>query len=125
MLLRAIWRHRRGPGRGFPTGGGGSARRQRQRRRCGMMAAVVPPHELESTAMPTSRRVAVVVGSLRKDSFTRRLAKVLTAIAPAPLALEIVEIRELPLYNQDDDAAPPAPSVQFSERIGAPTPCCS
>ena len=69
--------------------------------------------------MPTSRRVAVVVGSLRKESFNRKLAKALTAIAPAPLALEIVEIGPLPLYNQDDDAAPPPASVQFKQRIAA------
>ena len=69
--------------------------------------------------MPTSRRVAVVVGSLRKESFNRKLAKVLIAIAPAPLALEIVEIGQLPLYNQDDDAAPPAASAQFKQRIAA------
>ena len=40
-------------------------------------------------------------------------------MAPASLALEIVEIGELPLYNQDDDANPPAPSVAFKEKIAA------
>ena len=58
--------------------------------------------------MANPRRVAVVVGSLRKGSFNRRLAQAIVAGAPAGLALEIVEIRELPLYNQDDDADPPA-----------------
>jgi chromate reductase len=67
--------------------------------------------------MPTSHRVAVIVGSLRKDSLNRKMAKALGAIAPASLSLEIVEIGELPLYNQDDDAAPPAPSVAFKEKI--------
>jgi len=67
--------------------------------------------------MPTSHRVAVIVGSLRKDSLNRKMAKALAAIAPASLSLEIVEIGELPLYNQDDDAAPPAPSVAFKEKI--------
>lgn len=67
--------------------------------------------------MSTTRDVAVFVGSLRKDSFTRKLANALIAMAPAPLKLEIVEIRQLPLYNQDDDANPPAASVAFKERV--------
>ena len=69
--------------------------------------------------MASPRRVAVVVGSLRKDSFNRKMAKALAAIAPPSLSLEIVEIGRLPLYNQDDDAAPPAASVEFKEKIGA------
>jgi len=68
--------------------------------------------------MATSRRVAVLVGSLRRDSFSRKLAKAMVAAAPAPLSLEIVEIGELPLYDQDDDAHPPAPSVAFKQKIG-------
>jgi hypothetical protein len=50
------------------------------------------------------RRVAVVVGSLRKGSFNRRLAQAIVASPPAQLALEIVEIRDLPLCNVFDDA---------------------
>jgi chromate reductase len=67
--------------------------------------------------MPAPRRVAVVVGSLRKDSLNRKMAKTLAAIAPPSLSLEIVEIGQLPHYNQDDDAAPPAASVAFKEKI--------
>ncbi|MDQ6627995.1 MAG: NAD(P)H-dependent oxidoreductase [Pseudomonadota bacterium] len=66
--------------------------------------------------MPT-RHVAVIVGSLRKDSFNRKLALALKAIAPASLVLEIAEIGQLPLYNQDDDANPPAPSAAFKTKI--------
>ena len=66
--------------------------------------------------MPT-RHVAVLVGSLRKDSLSRKLATALSHIAPASLVLEIAEIGQLPLYNQDDDAAPPAASAAFKERI--------
>ena len=69
--------------------------------------------------MPTPRRIAVLVGSLRKDSFNRKLAKALAAMAPTPLSLEIVEIGALPLYNQDDEAAPPAASAEFKQRIAA------
>ena len=69
--------------------------------------------------MANPRRVAVVVGSLRKGSFNRKLAQAIVAGAPAGLALEIVEIRELPLYNQDDDVDPPAASKAFRQRIAA------
>ena len=67
--------------------------------------------------MSSTRDVAVLVGSLRKESFNRKMANALIAMAPAPLKLEIVEIRQLPLYNQDDDASPPAPSVAFKARV--------
>ena len=69
--------------------------------------------------MADPRTVAVLVGSLRKESFNRKLANALCAIAPAPLSLEIVEIGQLPLYNQDDDAAPPPVSVAFKQQIAA------
>jgi chromate reductase len=64
-----------------------------------------------------ARNVAVLVGSLRKESFNRKMANALCAMAPTSLALEIVEIRDLPLYNQDDDANPPAASAAFKARI--------
>ena len=51
-------------------------------------------------------RVAVVVGSLRKDSFNRALAKAITKLAPADFTFQFVEIGDLPLYNQDDDGNP-------------------
>jgi len=69
--------------------------------------------------MANPRRIAVVIGSLRKDSLNRKMAKALAAIAPASLSLEIVEIGQLPLYNQDDDANPPAASVAFKEKIAS------
>jgi chromate reductase, NAD(P)H dehydrogenase (quinone) len=50
--------------------------------------------------------IAVVVGSLRRDSFNRKLANALVALAPPELSLKQVRIDDLPLYNQDDDAAP-------------------
>ena len=61
--------------------------------------------------------IAVLVGSLRKDSFNRKMAHALIGMAPPSLALEIVEIRNLPLYNQDDDANPAAASAAFKARI--------
>jgi chromate reductase len=48
-------------------------------------------------------QIAVVVGSLRKDSFNRKLAKALTRLGPSDFSFKPVEIGDLPLYNQDDD----------------------
>ncbi|UVW27548.1 NADPH-dependent FMN reductase [Massilia sp. H6] len=65
-----------------------------------------------------TRNIAVIVGSLRKESFTRKVAQSMIELAPASLHLEIVEIRDLPLYNQDDETAhPPAAFTAFRERI--------
>jgi chromate reductase, NAD(P)H dehydrogenase (quinone) len=50
--------------------------------------------------------IAVVVGSLRKDSFNRKLATALAKLAPAEFSFKQVKIDDLPLYNQDDDARP-------------------
>ncbi|CDH45459.1 NADPH-dependent FMN reductase [Candidatus Contendibacter odensensis] len=50
--------------------------------------------------------IAVVVGSLRRDSFNRKLANALVKLAPPEFSLQPVEIGDLPLYNQDDDANP-------------------
>ena len=64
-------------------------------------------------------RVAVIVGSLRKQSWNRKLAQALIALAPSSLSLELVEIGALPLYDQDldDEKRPPAEWVAFRERI--------
>jgi len=61
--------------------------------------------------------VALLVGSQRKESFSRKLANALIRIAPETLKCEIVEIGDLPLYNQDDDANPPAASAAFKARV--------
>ena len=53
--------------------------------------------------MSITRNVAVFVGSLRKDSFNRKMANAFAALAGPALKLEIVEIGQLPLYNEDDD----------------------
>jgi chromate reductase len=51
-------------------------------------------------------RIAVVVGSLRKESFNRKLANAIAKLAPPDFSFQQVQIGDLPLYNQDDDAAP-------------------
>lgn len=50
--------------------------------------------------------IAVLVGSLRKDSFNRKLATAIAKLAPPEFSFKQVRIDDLPLYNQDDDASP-------------------
>jgi chromate reductase, NAD(P)H dehydrogenase (quinone) len=69
--------------------------------------------------MMTQKRIAVLVGSLRKDSFNRKMAKALAALAPDSLRLEIIEIGGLALYDQDLDEAPPASWIEFRERVAS------
>jgi len=69
--------------------------------------------------MKNIHNVAVIVGSLRKGSFNRQVARALTELAPPALKLEIVEIGQLPLYNQDSDENPPAAFTEFRNRIKA------
>ena len=66
-----------------------------------------------------SKRIAVVVGSLRKESLSRKMARDLIKMAHLPLQLEIIEIGDLPLYNQDlDDAGtPPEAWTRFRDAI--------
>jgi chromate reductase len=65
----------------------------------------------------TARDVAVLVGSLRKESLNRKTANALAAMAPSGLKLEIVEIRDLALYDEDAEANPPAPWTKFRDRV--------
>lgn len=68
--------------------------------------------------MPT--QVAVLIGSLRKDSLNRKMANALTAMAPAPLVLTEAPIRDLALYDADlDSDHPPAAWQAFRQRIKA------
>jgi len=69
--------------------------------------------------MSTTRNVAVIVGSLRKDSYNRKMANALIAMAPAPLKLAIHEIGDLPLFNQDFEADPPSVVTDFKQRLAA------
>jgi chromate reductase len=55
-------------------------------------------------------KIAVIVGSLRRDSLNRKLADALARLAPPDVSFHPVEIGDLPLYNQDDDGAQ-APAV--------------
>jgi chromate reductase len=61
--------------------------------------------------------IAVVVGSLRKDSFNAKLAAALARLAPKEFSFRTVRIDDLPLYNQDDDGKPTATVVRLKKEI--------
>lgn len=63
--------------------------------------------------------IAVLVGSLRKDSFNKKLAGGLTKLAPAEFAFNTLRIDDLPLYNQDDDAHQAAQVLRLKSEIKA------
>jgi chromate reductase, NAD(P)H dehydrogenase (quinone) len=68
--------------------------------------------------MATQRKVAVLVGSLRKASFSRKMARALVAVAPDNLMLAFVEIGDLPPYNEDEETASPPPAwVAFRDQV--------
>jgi chromate reductase, NAD(P)H dehydrogenase (quinone) len=66
-----------------------------------------------------SYKIAILVGSLRKDSLNRKVARSICAIRNDGLDCSMIEIGDLPLYNQDYDALPeqPAPYVRFRDQV--------
>lgn len=70
--------------------------------------------------MSQKYKTAILVGSLRKASYSRKLAKALVAVAPDDLAFDFVEIGDLPLYNEDlETDNPPIPWVRFRQEIAS------
>lgn len=62
-------------------------------------------------------KIAVIVGSLRKESYNLKTAKALIALAPDSLSLEILDIGRLPMFNEDLEATPPREWTEFREQI--------
>lgn len=65
----------------------------------------------------TKYHVAVIVGSLRKDSFNQKLATAIVKLAPSEFLFNQVRISDLPLYNQDDDEHQAASVVRMKNEI--------
>jgi NAD(P)H-dependent FMN reductase/ketosteroid isomerase-like protein len=83
-----------------------------------MVPLHIPANSLyPETMMAQSFDVAVLIGSLRKDSISRKAARALIALAPTPLKCELVEIGDLAIYDQDLDETPPAAWLAFRRRI--------
>jgi chromate reductase, NAD(P)H dehydrogenase (quinone) len=68
--------------------------------------------------MPQTQ-IAIVVGSLRRDSLNRKLADAIAKLAPPDFSFKHVEVGDLPLYNQDSDASLAAPALRFKNEIEA------
>jgi len=66
-----------------------------------------------------ARKIAVVVGSIRKESINRKLAKALIKLAPKDLECELVRIDDLPVFNQDHDQDPPQQVARVKAQIVA------
>lgn len=62
-------------------------------------------------------KIAVIVGSLRKESFNLKTAKALITLAPESLSLEIISIADLPMFNEDLETTPPNEWTLFREQI--------
>jgi chromate reductase len=63
--------------------------------------------------------IAVVVGSLRRESFNRKLANAIVRLAPPEFSFEQLQIGDLPLYNQDDDANQAETVKRLKGRVAA------
>jgi chromate reductase, NAD(P)H dehydrogenase (quinone) len=62
-------------------------------------------------------KIAIIVGSLRKDSLNRKVARSICAIRNDNLNCSMIEIGDLPLYNQDLDGGPPEQWVRFRKQV--------
>src|SRR5271154_4065491 len=64
-----------------------------------------------------THNVVVIVGSLRKESFSLRIANALAKLAPDTLKLDVVTLHGISFFNQDLEATPPADWLAFREKI--------
>lgn len=64
-------------------------------------------------------KVAVVVGSIRKNSINRKLAKALVKLAPSDLEFDFLDLGDLPVFNQDHDQNPPAPVERVKAQVAS------
>jgi len=67
--------------------------------------------------MATPYDIAVLVGSLRKESFTLKIAKALSGLAPDTLKLDVVTLHDISFFNQDLEASPPVDWLAFREKL--------
>jgi chromate reductase len=69
--------------------------------------------------MTATRKVGVLVGSLRKESFTRKVANAIVTVAPSSLSFEFIDIGSVSHYNQDLESSPPPDWVAFRQKVSA------
>jgi len=61
--------------------------------------------------------IVTIVGSLRKESFSLKIANALAKLAPASLKLEVTTLNGISFFNQDLEGAPPADWLAFREKL--------
>jgi chromate reductase len=61
--------------------------------------------------------IVVIAGSLRKDSFSLKIANAIAKLAPASLKLEVITLAGISFFNQDLEGAPPADWLAFREKL--------
>jgi chromate reductase len=67
--------------------------------------------------MATPHNIVVIVGSIRKESFSLKIAKAMAKLAPAALKLDVTTLQGISFFNQDLESAPPADWVAFREKL--------
>src|SRR6202171_3933583 len=67
--------------------------------------------------MATPYNVVVIVGSLRKESYTLKIANALTRLSPDTLKLSVVTLHDISFFNQDLEATPPADWLKFRDTL--------
>src|SRR5947209_6770604 len=67
--------------------------------------------------MPAPYNIAVIVGSLRKQSFTLKVAKALARLAPSSLQMDLITLHDISFFNQDLEGNPPADWLAFREKL--------
>src|SRR4029077_6918721 len=63
-----------------------------------------------------AHNIVTIVGSIRKESFSLKIANALAKLAPATLKLAVTTLHGLSFFNQDLEAAPPADWLSFREK---------
>jgi chromate reductase len=65
----------------------------------------------------TTHTIVTIVGSLRKESFSLKIAKAMAKLAPASLKLDVTTLNDISFFNQDLEAAPPADWLALREKL--------
>src|SRR5262245_31828361 len=67
--------------------------------------------------MASPHSIVTIVGSLRKESFSLKIANTLAKLAPASLKLDVTTLNDISFFNQDLEANPPADWLSFREKL--------
>lgn len=62
-------------------------------------------------------KIGILIGSLRRESFNRKIAQTLIQVAPKSLDIAVIEINDLPMFNQDLEATPPKEWLTFRKKL--------